>query len=151
MPDFPPVEVPVVEGDYSGYALKWESVTTNLRQVCERSHFNTDDSVCYLYDFDDLAVITIADGSFVEHIGLANVLDLQSRDKSVYGKYSVVVHINLVQMEVFKDGVSLQVIGVEDPADDIEGVIVSNTGKYIIIVYQDTSPTEYTFKCYEGS
>jgi len=150
-----PVEV-VEEGDYSAWALKWESaaLSTVFDRLAHGSEFTPDESKAIVVDINDnLVVVTISDGSLgTERSGWATGLaSTQMAAKSLYGKYVAVVESAEQYCRIWKDGVYTDIIEIDVIQDSLYGVIVSYTGRYIIVLMWDDSDSEYTLQCYEGS
>lgn len=155
MPNFPPAVAVEIEGDYSDYTVKWDSVglTAGGDNPVHRSTFSGDEMMLMYADvFNAITIFQVSDGTIIsENAGWARgVTGNQYADKSVYGKYMATINNAEDTLRIFKDGVLLKTITPVDPNDEFYGAFVSHTGRYMALAYWDDSEGDYRMRCYEG-
>lgn len=154
-----PRHIPVVvvlEGDYSKWTLKWESdaLTVVYNSFAHGSEFTNNETEAIIVDaHDNMVIVNVADGSLgTEHANWGyGFVSNQLADTSVLGRYMATCNHDFTAMRIFKDGVLQHTINIDDTNDEIDGCVMSPSGKYIIFCYWDNSGGDYRLRCYEGS
>lgn len=154
-----PLDLTPIEGDYSTWTLlKTFTALAGLAWIRVLSSFNGTETIALVIDNDyyfwifDVAAGTATKGA----TRLKAQGDAQDADRSAFGKYYVAINYATDQnVYVYKDGVLVQTIDIPDVHyDSFEGVVVSRSGKYILLSWYDTSETgdnRYKALLYEGS
>ena len=156
MPDFPPAVAVEIEGDYSDYTVKWDSVgfaSASLYPV-HGAMFSGDETVIIFCDINDIiALLQVSDGTILsENAGWGyGFIGNQYASASTLQKYMATTDGAESTLRIFKDGVLLKTITPVDPSDDFQGAIVSKSGRYIALAYWDDNEGDYRMRCYEGS
>ena len=154
-----PLDLTPIEGDYSTWTLlKTFTALTDMNWIRFLSSFNGDETMIIVVDYYyypwifDVAAGTATQGT----TRLKAQGDVQDADKSAFGKYYVAIDYATDQsVYVYKDGNVVQTIDVTDLVNDsFEGVVVSRSGQYILIIlYDGSEPMATRFKglLYQGS
>jgi hypothetical protein len=147
----------VTEGDYSSYALQSTILdASDDGGVNYGSAFNTTETkIVVVDDGYNITVIDVAAGTESDSGVNTPGWYVATNGQSVFGKYVAAVVVNTYdKFYIFKDGVLLQTVDIEDTFDRFYGLVVSPTGQYILAGYKDASasaPNRYHWKLYKGS
>jgi len=149
----------VAEGNYSAYDTKH-----TIQVLLETADIRIEQS--WLLDESKFLYLTTNGNLQILDVDLGIIIDTGEKgsyggdsfytSKSIFGKYFVIVdYVNALWMKVYKDGIFLQTINVDDPAKDMFSYpSISYSGKYIVVSYYaggEPSALRYKIKVYEGS
>lgn len=145
-----------VEGDFTNWAEKWESdpLVVVYDRFSHGSGFNALEEKAIIIDVNNnLVSVTVADGTLgTEHANWAvGTGTTKMSDKSVFGRYLALIDGNERYLRIFKDGELIKTIERDAVLDELYGVVISPSGKYIIIMVWDDSGSDYRLRCYEGT
>lgn len=146
----------VLEGDYAAWTLAWESVNAVVSvtdALCVPSSFNAIETIVLVHSgFEDMAVITVATGVFTEYVNYSDGATEQNQDRSVLGTYQASIYAPTPdELRIWKDGALIQTINRDAALDEFRGVVVSPSGRYILVLYYDNSDGDEKFRLYEGA
>lgn len=148
----------VTEGNYTGYTKvrdsnDIEAVQGGFQDFDQNSAFNTNETKALFASSTYLMIFTVSDSSFsISASGLVRDSHYpQVFDSSAYGKYFAVINQNEDTLRVYKDGVLIETLTSDGAGEYIECVLVSPTGRYIAVFYDNAGATESYIRLYEGS
>ena len=146
MPGYiPPAPKVVLEGDYSTWTLKWNTLVYDITASVNYAIVNVDgDLVCFVSYKTSL--IKLSTGELLAELSTLSYGDLcEYVGGSILGKY-LVVTTAADTIKIYKDGVLKQTI-TPVSGDAIGGVGISSNGKYVVVGLK-TADKVY---CYEGN
>lgn len=148
--------IALFEGDYSSYSLV-KSVVTTETGIFTNSHFNADEDKALLVCSYKLLIVTIPALAITTVSGGATSGRVYWADqaRSLFNKYAAFVDSNNQTINIYKDGVLIDSIDVDDAGtnDYWDGIVMSLSGEYILAIHRDNSavPDVYTLRLYGGS
>src|SRR4030042_3752704 len=149
----------VTEGDYSDYTLTQTiNPTDSASKITTNSYFEGDTRI-WLAEagVGNLNIITVATGALTNtDIYLSSSFVDNDFGASIYGKYYCLVNgSDKTKAYIYKNGVLLKTLTVPDTINDTyDTILMSQTGKYLLIYYRDGSEAgnnRFKYQIWEGS
>lgn len=165
----PPVEVPVLEGDYSDYSIydTFKDTDSSNGYRKQDAVFNLDETIAILFDAENIILKTYTIASKTLSAAIKSDISYFDGDigviglnrKTAYRSYNVVLgyttsSVNCDKVYIFKNGVLIKTLedsdlGITD--NKIRAAAISPKGKYIIVSGYITAESEMGWVILEGS
>lgn len=151
------VDVPV-EGDYSAYTQKWISLElpTNWNwYFAWGSHFIPDETKAMILSSEfttayGYLIVDVSDGAYTQSL-LSLTTPVKDADHSFLGKYTVIIDEQQEGFVILKDGVLLETHDLIATYNHCGSCVISQSGKYIILIVRRDADGKWFLLCYEGA